>query len=117
MAYHGVTKLALGDVNLTNLQETKNEIDSKLANVEILLLELDVTSESSVDQAMQKAAATFGRVDYAVNNAGISGPFAPTENVAFSDWRRLLDVNLDGVWRCQRAELQQMMKQDLQEAG
>jgi hypothetical protein len=48
MAYHGVTKLALGDVNLANLQDTKNEIVSKLANVGILLLELDVTSESSV---------------------------------------------------------------------
>ncbi|KIV81004.1 hypothetical protein PV11_08458 [Exophiala sideris] len=95
----------------------KNEIVSKLANVEILLLEVDITSESSVDQALQTAAATFGRVDYAVNNAGISGPFAPTEHVAFSEWRRLLDVNLDGTWRCQRAELQQMMKQDLQEAG
>ncbi len=82
MAYHGATKLALGDVNLGNLQDTKNEIVSKLANVQILLLELDVTSESSVDQGLQKAAATFARVDYAVNNAGISGPFAPTENVA-----------------------------------
>jgi NAD(P)-dependent dehydrogenase (short-subunit alcohol dehydrogenase family) len=105
MAHHGVTNLALGDVNLASLQETKSEIVLKLANLEILLLELDVTSESSVDQAMQKAAAKFGKIDYAVNNAGISGPFAPTENVALSQWRRLLDVNLDGVYRCQRAEL------------
>lgn len=115
MAAHGAIKLALGDINLEQLEETKVYVRARVPEVETLLLELDVRSEESVQQAIEKIVTTYGRIDYAINNAGISGPFMPTENVPFSEWQRLLDVNLNGVWLCQRAEIQQMLKQDLQE--
>lgn len=113
MAQHGVQSLALGDLDVGKLEETRNAIASQSPNVNILLMKLDVSREESVRETVEKTAAVFGRIDYAVNNAGITGPLSMTENVAFEDWQRLITVNLNGVWLCQRSEIQQMMGQEL----
>ncbi|KIV78545.1 hypothetical protein PV11_06190 [Exophiala sideris] len=117
MAQHGVTRFALGDIDLEKLAETKAALISHSSDVGVLLIELDVSKEDSVKEAVEKAVAKFGRIDYAVNNAGISGPIARTESVAFSDWQQLVSVNLNGVWLCQRSEILQMLKQDLRSTG
>jgi len=115
MVHYGVTKLALGDINLTQLQETKDELLSKGSDLEVLLLELDVRSDASTENAFAEAVAAFGRIDYLINNAGVPGSFTPTDQLSYSDWQRPFEVNLHGVWRCQRAAIQQMLKQDMRE--
>ncbi|KAI1615962.1 hypothetical protein EDD36DRAFT_450369 [Exophiala viscosa] len=117
MAQHGVKRFALGDIDLKKLDETKNALESQSSDVDVLLIKLDVSNEDSVKEAVEKAAAKFGRIDYAVNNAGISGPVARTESVAFSEWQHLMSVNLNGVWLCQRSEILQMLKQDPHSTG
>ncbi|KAH0836955.1 3-oxoacyl-[acyl-carrier-protein] reductase FabG [Fonsecaea pedrosoi] len=117
LAQHGVSNLALGDVDTKRLEETQAELAAQGLAVQVILIELDVSSEDAVREAIEKTVAAFGRIDYAVNNAGVAGPMGRAENVAFAEWRRLLDVNLNGVWLCQRAEIQQMLKQDLRATG
>ena len=64
----------------------------------------DVSDAAQVDALFEAAEAALGGLDVMVNNAGIAGPTAPLEEVAFEDWRRTLAVNLDGMFLClQRA--------------
>ncbi|MFJ9390834.1 SDR family NAD(P)-dependent oxidoreductase [Nocardioides sp. NPDC101246] len=72
---------------------------------EALVLPGDVTDPEHPDRLVAATLERFGRLDGAVNNAGVSPP--PTPTVATSDelWSATLDVNLNGVFRCQRAEL------------
>ena len=64
----------------------------------------DVSERGQVDRLFDGAEAALGGLDVMVNNAGIAGPTAPLEEVDFADWRRTLEVNLDGMFHClQRA--------------
>lgn len=64
---------------------------------------LDVRSEDSVDKAADAVKTRFGRVDVLVNNAGIAHTNVAAEDTSDEHWRRHMDINLDGVFRCCRA--------------
>lgn len=66
-------------------------------------LTLDVRSEASVDAAADAVKVRFGRVDILVNNAGIAHTNVAAEDTSDEHWRRHMDINLDGVFRCCRA--------------
>lgn len=55
---------------------------------------------------------TFGRLDYAVNCAGIAGKTGPTDELAFRDFRKVQELNVDGLWLCEQAEVKLMMSQE-----
>jgi NAD(P)-dependent dehydrogenase (short-subunit alcohol dehydrogenase family) len=57
----------------------------------------------------------FGRLDYAVNNAGIGGPPVLSAEHSLEDWRKTLDVNLSGVWMSSRAQIRVMLGQEERE--
>jgi NAD(P)-dependent dehydrogenase (short-subunit alcohol dehydrogenase family) len=57
------------------------------------------------------ACSAFGRVDFAFNNAGIGGGRHPVHEWDVADFRRVLDVNLTGVWLCMKHELPVMLRQ------
>jgi NAD(P)-dependent dehydrogenase (short-subunit alcohol dehydrogenase family) len=63
-----------------------------------LFIETDVTRESDVRTMMNRAAEQFGRVDVAVNNAGVEGRFGPVQDLSIDDFDRIIAVNLRGVW-------------------
>jgi NAD(P)-dependent dehydrogenase (short-subunit alcohol dehydrogenase family) len=58
----------------------------------------DVTREADVAAAVAAALDTFGRLDGAINNAGTTGPSAPTADYSLEDWNRVLALNLTGVF-------------------
>jgi NAD(P)-dependent dehydrogenase (short-subunit alcohol dehydrogenase family) len=72
---------------------------------------LDVTSAADVDAAFDEIAAREGRIDIAVNNAGISRGLAWLHQVEESAYDDVLAVNLKGIWLCMRAELRHMYAQ------
>ena len=99
-------------MNATAIKEAASEIKKSFPNVEILPLELDVAKEGSIDDAVAKAASTLGRIDYAVNNAGIGGSQALSADHKLADWHKVMNINLHGVWMSSRAEIRQMLKQE-----
>jgi NAD(P)-dependent dehydrogenase (short-subunit alcohol dehydrogenase family) len=72
---------------------------------------LDVTAADEVAAAFAAIAEHEGRIDVAVNNAGITRGLDWLHEVAEDDWDAVLSVNLKGVWLCMRAELRQMYAQ------
>lgn len=66
---------------------------------------LDVTDPASVDAAVTATVAAFGALHLAVNSAGVTGPSVPTGEYDPADWRRVIDVDLSGVFYCLRYEI------------
>ncbi|MGA1838625.1 3-oxoacyl-ACP reductase [Herbiconiux sp. 11R-BC] len=77
-----------------------------------LFVAVDVTDQEQVDALFDTAAATYGSVDVAFNNAGISPPDDDSiETTELPAWERVQDVNLKSVYLCCRAALRHMVKQ------
>ncbi len=70
---------------------------------------VDVTDPASLDHAVATAVSAYGRLDLAVNNAGITLPGAPTGQYPTDRWQRIIDVNLSGVFYSMRAEIPAML--------
>ncbi len=70
----------------------------------------DVTDAAGMESVIGRVVADFGRLDGAVNNAGIGGPFIPTADYPLDWWQRTIAVNLTGVFHSVRAELPHMIR-------
>jgi NAD(P)-dependent dehydrogenase (short-subunit alcohol dehydrogenase family) len=82
------------------------------ADGEALFVAVDVANHTSVEKMIAQTVARFGRLDIAINNAGI-GPqkTAKTHQHGLEDWDRVIAVNQTGVFYCMQAELQIMLEQ------
>lgn len=69
---------------------------------------LDVTDEGSVAAAVDFVLDRHGRLDVAVNVAGVGGPAKPLHEYSDDEWTRVIDVNLNGLFRCLREEIRAM---------
>ena len=71
---------------------------------------LDVSDEAQVKRAFDDTAKALGRVDVLVCSAGITGPNMKTWEYPVEDWRQVLDINLTGVFLCNKAVAPHMQK-------
>jgi len=71
----------------------------------------DVTDPSSVDQLFEATRQAYGRLDVLFNNAGISAPGVPLEDLTIEQWRSVVDTNLTGAFLCTRAAFRLMKAQ------
>lgn len=109
----GCTRLILSDINAVGLQTVSDELKNLDSTVQTCLVKCDISSENEVQHMVDEGVKAFGAVHYAVNNAGItSNPRVRTHQLETSSWDAVQQVNLRGVWLCERAELRQMMKQE-----
>jgi NAD(P)-dependent dehydrogenase (short-subunit alcohol dehydrogenase family) len=69
----------------------------------------DVAMAKDVERMVAHAIETFGRLDYAVNNAGIEGKLAGITDLPEEDWDRVLDTNLKGTFLCLKYEALAML--------
>jgi NAD(P)-dependent dehydrogenase (short-subunit alcohol dehydrogenase family) len=76
-----------------------------------LALPADVGDDKAVDAAFAKVKAAHGRLDFLFNNAGSGLPATSLEDVSPEDWRRIVDVNLNGMFYCTRAAFRIMKDQ------
>jgi NAD(P)-dependent dehydrogenase (short-subunit alcohol dehydrogenase family) len=71
----------------------------------------DISSATDVKRLVESTLEKFGRLDCAVNNAGISGPrFTPIADVSEEQWDQVMSVNLRGVWLCMKHEIPAMLR-------
>ncbi len=70
----------------------------------------DVTDDNAVSSLIAGAVAHFGRLDVMINNAGLGGTRSVLE-MTDAEWLRVLDITLNGTFRCTRAALRQMVAQ------
>jgi len=111
-AGYGVRQIAICDIRPEGLDQTSIELKKRHPDIEVLSINMDARKEQDVESAVAQTVDKFGRLDLGVNNAGIGGE-APTDQLKFENWRKVMSVNLDGVWLCQRAQIRQMLKQEL----
>lgn len=88
--------LAIVEVDIEEAQKTAEQIASKYG-IKCIALQCDVTCEKSVEEMITKYAAEFERIDFAVNNAGIAN-VVPAEEISATDFKKVIDVNLNGVF-------------------
>jgi NAD(P)-dependent dehydrogenase (short-subunit alcohol dehydrogenase family) len=97
------------DTNLEGVKETVRSIKKKRG--EAIHLMSDVTVEEDVRGMVAFAVNQYGGLDFACNNAGIAGVWAPIAELSKDNWEHTLAVNLTGVYLCLRYELNQMLQQ------
>lgn len=85
--------------------------DCKAAGSDALYVRTDVTEDAQVAAAVAAAVDTWGRLDVAMNNAGINGPTKLVADYTPEEWNRVLAVNLNGIFHGIRHEVPQMIKQ------
>ena len=99
--------VVISDAHERRLNETLEEL-APLGTA--LAIPCDVTVESDVQRLFDGAAQQLGRVDVAVNNAGLGGTALLTE-MTDEQWLKVLDVTLNGTFRCTRAAMKLMTNQ------
>jgi NAD(P)-dependent dehydrogenase (short-subunit alcohol dehydrogenase family) len=77
-----------------------------------LFVKTNVTVAAEVDALIDKAVSHYGRVDVAVNNAGIEDESLPLGEGDDEQYDRIMNVNVKGVWLCMKSQLRQMLKQE-----
>ncbi|WP_028787589.1 SDR family NAD(P)-dependent oxidoreductase [Terrimonas ferruginea] len=107
-ALHGA-KVVVSDLDEINGEETVRQIRQK--GGEAVFLKTDVSDPAACEALIAATVKTFGSVDIAFNNAGISGESNPIGEMSIDGWKKIIAVNLDSVFYCMKYEIQQMQKQ------
>ena len=103
-------KLVIADMNEEGGQQTVHLITENGGDA--TFVQVDVTQTREVEAMIGKAVATYGRLDCAHNNAGVTQhAYPPTAEFPEDDWQRVLAINLTGVWLCMKYEIPHMLKQ------
>lgn len=77
-----------------------------------IFIKTDVTRGADIEAMVEKTLVRFGKLDCAVNSAGISGPvLVPVAEIEEADWDALMDTNLKAVWMCMKYQIRAMLKQ------
>lgn len=102
-------RVVVADVATAAGEETAHLIEN--AGGKALFVRTDVSQNDQVEAMVAAAVSTFGRLDYAFNNAGIGSGGAAIVETAEEDWDRTIAINLKGVWLCLKHECRQMLAQ------
>ena len=98
----------VSDINVQGGEETVNMIQELKGKAHFF--QCDVSQSAQVEKLIEKTIRTFGRLDYAVNNAGVSMRPASTVELDEAEWDRVIGINLKSVWLCMKYEIPQMQK-------
>ncbi len=98
-------KVALWDMDTTLAEESAG----KLGGVAVTV---DITNLSQVEAAVTETEDSLGGIAIAVNSAGIAGPAMPTIDYAEDNWKRVIDINLNGTFFVNRAVIPGMIERN-----
>jgi NAD(P)-dependent dehydrogenase (short-subunit alcohol dehydrogenase family) len=88
--------VVLVDIDEDGLEETARLVEER--DRRVLSIKADVTRDDEVKAAVERAVATFDRIDVAFNNAGIEQPYGKIADVSEPDWDRIVAINLKSVY-------------------
>ena len=100
--------VAVGDLDMAGADRVVAAITAMGAKAKSY--KLDVSDDAQVGAVVTEIEKDFGGLHIAVNNAGIGGDQAPTGDQTPAGWRKVIGVNLDGVFYCMRHEIRAMKK-------
>lgn len=107
LAKQGAT-VAVVDLKIEDAQRVADAINSNGGTA--IALVADVSNESQVAESVSETVKRLGGLNIAVNNAGIGGDQAPTADQTVEGWRKVLSINLDGVFYGMRNQIPAMLK-------
>lgn len=98
--------------DIVPLRELEEKVGDKIraSGAEVLCSETDASREEQVNSMVQRTIAEYGTIDILVNNAGISGPTEDCWKISIAEWKRTLEVNVDGTFLCSKAVLPKMIE-------
>lgn len=102
-------RVVVSDIALEGGNETVNLI--KQAGGEAIFIGCDVAQPQEVEALIHSTVETYGKLDCAVNNAGVAGVQASTADYPLENWQKVININLTAPWLCMKYELAQMVKQ------
>ena len=101
-------EVCLWDQDAALLDQTSELLASSTVHTKIV----DVTDSDAVRVAAKETLADLGSIDILINNAGIAGPTVPSWEYPVSDWKKVIDVDLNAVYYCCRAVIPMMRERD-----
>lgn len=103
-------KLILTDVDMNGLKSVVDQI--KKNGGEAYSVKADTSKPEDSEKTVKEAVEKFGKLDIAVNNAGISGPQQPVGEHEIDGWDKVIAINLSGVFYGMRYQIPEMVKQE-----
>lgn len=101
--------LAIVDIDMEEAKRTAAELESNIG-VQAIAIKADVTKQADVDAMIDQVLDAYGRLDVAFCNAGICLN-VPAEEMTYEQWRKVIDINLSGVFLTAQAAGKVMLKQ------
>lgn len=101
-------KVIVTDVNETLGQETTNAINSSGGSAQFY--KLDVSNQDEVNAVTSQVMQKEGSIDYAVNNAGISGDFGPFHEMTIDNWNKVIAIDLSSILFCMQSQIKCMLQ-------
>lgn len=109
LAREGASAIFVADVDAK-----EGEVTARIAResgADATFHAVDVSDEQQVKALVAECVTQHGRLDCAINNAGVAGPMGPLHTIDATDWNRTLAINLTGVFLCMKHEIPQMQSQ------
>jgi NAD(P)-dependent dehydrogenase (short-subunit alcohol dehydrogenase family) len=101
--------VVVADISEQGNQETARMIEDLGGRA--IAVKCDVTRALDVKAALSKTIETFGRLDFAFNNAGVEQKKAATAEIEEEEWDRIVNINLRGVFLCMKYEIPLLLRQ------
>ena len=105
-------RLSLVDYNEKSLADASKEISTQFPGVKIITVVADVSNEDAVKNYVEKTVKAFGRIDGLYNNAGIEGKQAGMTDYDVNIFKKVIDINLMGVYYAMRYVIPVMQQQN-----
>ncbi len=103
-------RVVVADIAEENGRETVRRIEEATPGAEAIFVRADSARIEEQEALVEAAVERFGALHIACNNAGIAGEIAPVAEMSPAGWRRVIDINLSGVFYAMRAQIPRMLE-------
>ncbi len=101
-------RVTVSDVDVENGKKVVKVINDN--GGEAIFIKSDASKAEDHEELVKKTVDTFGKLDIAVNNAGIGGPLAKTAEYPLEGWEKVINLNLNGVFYGTKFQIAEMLK-------